>query len=104
MRKHLVPLIFASVQTIGILCSWFSHHPYTSAGALLWGTGFFTLFPGNILGSLLIEKLFWESHLPSTVTDLLVVMAVITINLILWFAVVGTIRLIISKVRLETRS
>ncbi|MGA9063282.1 MAG: hypothetical protein WB341_16675 [Terracidiphilus sp.] len=104
MKKHIVLIIFASAQVIGLLCSWFSHHPYSSAGALLWGTGFITLFPGNVLGSWLMEKLFWEDHLPEAVTDLLTVMAVVTINSILWFTVVKIFRFIISEVRLLTRS
>jgi fucose permease len=99
MRKPVVLIIFASVQIVGLLCSWFSHHPYSSASAWLWGTGFITLFPGNFLGSWLIEKLFWESHLPRLATDLLIILAVIAINSILWFAVVSAIRLIISKAR-----
>ncbi len=99
MKKHIVLIIFAAAQIIGLLCSWFSHHPNSSAGALLWGTGFITLFPGDILGSWLIEKLFWESRLPESATDLLTILAVIAINSILWLAVVSAIRLIISKAR-----
>ncbi|MGD1107291.1 MAG: hypothetical protein ABR865_09605 [Terracidiphilus sp.] len=104
MKKRIVLTIFASVQILGFLCFWFSHHPYSSAGALLWGTGFITLFPGDFLGSWLIEKLFWKNHLWGVVTDLLTVMAVIAINSIVWFAVVRTFRLIISTVRSVTRS
>jgi hypothetical protein len=103
MRKHIVLIIFASVQIIGVLCSWFSHHLYSSASALLWGTGFIALFPGNILGSWLIDELIWESHMLATVTDLLTVAAVLSINAILWFAAVRTFRLIIGKIRLVTR-
>jgi hypothetical protein len=97
MKKRIVLIIFAAVQSIGLLGSWFSHHPYSSVSALLWGTGFVALFPGNILGSLLVEKLLWESHLPAPVTDMLTVVAVVAINLILWFVVVKAFRLIFRR-------
>ncbi len=97
MKKRIVLIIFVAVQSIGLLCSWFSHHPYSSASALLWGAGFIALFPGNILGSLLVEKLLWESHLPAPVTDTLTVLTVIAVNSILWFAVVKTYRMIFGR-------
>lgn len=93
MKTPKVPIVFAAVQSIGLLCFWFSHHPDLSAGALLWGTGFIVLFPGDILGSLLVEKLFWESHIPAPVTDMLTAVAVVAINSILWFVVVKAVRL-----------
>jgi hypothetical protein len=93
LKKRTVLITFVVVQILGLLCSWFSHHPYSTASASLWGTGFIVLFPGDILGSLLVEKLLWESHLPTRATDLLTVVAVVAINAILWFAVVRILRL-----------
>ncbi len=93
-QQRTVLIIFVVVQILGLLCSWFSHHPYSSASALLWGTGLILLFPGNMLGSVLVEKLFGESHVPTSATDLLTVVAVVAINAILWFVVLGILRLI----------
>ena len=87
-------IIFGSVQILGLLCSWFSHHPYSSVSALLWGMGFIALFPGNVLGSLLIERLLWQSHLPTSATDVLTVVAIATINAVLWLVAVGILRLL----------
>lgn len=97
LKKRTVLIIFVVVQVLGLLCSWFWHHPYSTASALLWGTGLILLFPGNFLGSLLVEKLFWESHLPTSTTDLLTVVAVLAINAILWLVVLGILRLISRK-------
>jgi hypothetical protein len=94
LKKRPLIIAFVVVQILGMLCSWFSHHPYSTASALLWSTGFVALFPGNMLGSLLVEKLFWESHLPPSATDLLTVVLVVAINAILWFAVVRILTLI----------
>ena len=93
-QQRTVLIIFVVVQILGLLCSWFSHHPYSSASALLWATGLIVLFPGNMLGSVLVEKLLWESHVPTSATDLLTVVAVVAINAILWFVVLGILRLI----------
>jgi len=97
MKKRIVLIIFVAVQIVGLGCSWFWHHPYSSASSLLWGVGFFALLPGNVLGSWLVEKLFWESHLSPLVTDLLTVVAVVAINAILWFVVVKTLRFIYGR-------
>jgi hypothetical protein len=97
MKKRTVLMAFVVVQIVGIMCSWFSHHPHSSASSVLWGAGFIALFPGDILGSLLVEKLFWESHLAVLVTDLLTVAAVAAINAILWFAVAKVLQRIISR-------
>jgi hypothetical protein len=96
LKKSTVLITFVGVQILGLLCSWFSHHPYSTASASLWGTGFIVLFPGDMLGSLPVEKLLWESHLPTLATDLLTAVAVVAINAILWFAVVRILRLIFS--------
>ena len=88
MKKRTMLAIFAATQIVGLLCSWFSHHPYSKASAQLWGTGFITLFPGNILGSMIVDELRWEYHLTNATTDIITIAAVVAINSILWFAAV----------------
>jgi hypothetical protein len=51
------------LQLLGIGCFWFSHHPFSAASSFLWGTGFVALFPGDVLGGWIVEKLFWHSRL-----------------------------------------
>jgi hypothetical protein len=84
MQKRIVLIIFVAVQIVGLACSWFWHHPYSSASSLFWGVGFFVLLPGNVLGSWLVEKLFWGWHLSPLVADLFTVMAVVAVNAIIW--------------------
>jgi hypothetical protein len=90
MKKLVV--IFAAVQVVGLACWWFWHHPYSSASSFLWGTGFVVLLPGDILGSSLVEKLFWESHVPSAVFDLLTMVAVVAVNAVVWFGIAAVCR------------
>jgi hypothetical protein len=97
LKKRTLLITFVVVQALGLLCSWVSHHPYSTASASLWATGFIVLFPGDMFGSLLVEKLLWESHLPAIATDLLTVVAVVAINAILWFAVARILRLIFGR-------
>jgi hypothetical protein len=94
MKKHPVLALFLGVQFVGLACSWFWHHPYSSVSSLLWGVGFIVLLPGNVLGTWLVEKLFWGSHISPLVTDLFGVVAVVAINAIIWFAAVKVIHVI----------
>jgi hypothetical protein len=97
MKKRIVLIIFVAVQIIGLACSWFWHHPYSSASSLLWGVGFFVLLPGNVLGSWLVEKLFWERHLSPLATDLFTVVAVVAVNAIIWLAATKATRAIYRR-------
>lgn len=99
MKKRIALIVFATAQIVGLFCSWFSHQILSSAGYVLWGTGFIVLLPGNILGSLLVEKLFWKSNLAPLVTDLLTFAAVVVINLILWFVAVEAFRFVFGRRR-----
>jgi len=94
MKKHLVLVVFVAVQLIGLACAWFWHHPYSGASSFLWGVSFVGLLPGNLLGDLLVEKLFWQSHLP---TDLLMVVATVLINALVWFVVVKSCRKLFGR-------
>lgn len=91
MKKHLVLVVFVAVQVLGLACAWFWHHPYSSGSSFLWGVGFFALLPGNILGGWLVEKLFWQSHLP---TDLLMIVALVLINAIVWFVAIKGLKVL----------
>jgi hypothetical protein len=95
MKKRIVLIIFLVVQIVGLACSWFSHHPYSSGSSFLWGVGFIALLPGNVLGSWLVETL--GSHLASSVTDLLTVVAVVAINALVWFVVVAICRKLFGR-------
>jgi len=95
MKKRLVLVIFVAVQIVGLACSWFSHHPYSSASSFLWGVGFISLLPGNVLGSWLVETL--GIHLSSSVTDLLTVVAVVVTNAAIWFVVVAICRKLFGR-------
>jgi len=94
-RKPLI--VFLAVQFFGLACALLWQRVPSSIEMALWGTWMILLFPGNFLGSWLIEKLFWRSHMPVLGTDLLTVVAVIAINGVIWFAVVKLFRLIFCR-------
>jgi hypothetical protein len=97
MKKRIPLIVFLAVQSIGLACALLWQRAPSSIEIVLWGTWMIFLFPGNFLGSWLIEKLFWTSHVPVLGTDLLTVAAVIAINGVLWFLVVKAFRLIFRR-------
>jgi predicted cobalt transporter CbtA len=58
------------------------------------------LFPGDILGSGIIEKMLWHSRISPLTTDVAVVVAVVAVNALIWLVVA----LIIGAVRRGVRS
>jgi len=92
MKKRAVLIIFVAVQIVGLACSWFWHHPYSSGSSFLWGVGFFALLPGHVLGSWLVETL--GNHLPSSVTDLLTLVAAVVMNAIVWFVAIKGLKML----------
>jgi hypothetical protein len=89
--KKLV-FIFATVQIIGVACSWFWQHPYSSASSFLWGVGLFLLLPGNVLGSWLVEKLFWGTHLTLGAMSVVSAVLCVGINAVIWFGIAAICR------------
>jgi len=72
--------------------------PHARVGApFLWGAAFTALFPGNIISTWLIEKLFWESSLSLTAMLALEVPIMVGINALLWFIIIGLIRNLVGR-------
>lgn len=93
MRRRLI-VFFAVVQAVGMVCAWLQHAP-SAASSLLWVTGFVLLFPGDLLSAWVMEKLFWQSHLPLATMTAITAVFMVAINAVVWFLVVkavGTIR------------
>lgn len=51
--------IFGLVEVVGLACAWLQHAP-SAASSFLWGAGFLLLFPGDLLGAWIMERLFWQ--------------------------------------------
>jgi hypothetical protein len=81
-------ILFAVVQTIGLVCMFTWQAAPPAAASFLWGTAAVALFPGNFASDILIEKLFWNSGW--TLTSMLAaeIPVLIAINAAIWFGVV----------------
>jgi hypothetical protein len=100
MFRHRVAVVFCVVQLVGIACSWLYDHPPSAASPFLWNTAFMVLFPGNIIGVLIIEKIFWHHRLSLLTMDVAAAVAVVAINACCWLVVA----LMIEAVRRRVRS
>jgi hypothetical protein len=92
MFRHRAVLVFCMVQLVGIACSWFWDHPPSSASSFLWGTAFVLLFPGNIAGAVIIEKLFWQRMSLGTM-GVVTTVVLVAVNAFIWFVATATIRM-----------
>ena len=101
-RRRWIIVFFSVVQLLGITCSWLWEHPPSAASSFLWGTGLIALFPGNLLGALIVEKLFWQSHLSLTGMGMISTVLSVAINATIWLVVVKALQVI--HARLTTRS
>ncbi len=99
LRRWMI--VFLSVQLLGIGCSWFWDHPASAASSLLWGTALVTLFPGNLLGAWIVEKLFWQSHLSLVSMGMISTVLLVVINAIIWLAIAKVLQVV--HARLSTR-
>jgi hypothetical protein len=94
IRRWVV--VFAAVQLAGLICAW--RWPLSPvAGRLLWDTAFITLFPGNILSAVLIEKLLWSSNWSTTGMSLVEIPVLVAINAAVWFCAINIIRRLLRK-------
>ena len=83
------PIVFACVQAVGLLCMWTWQHAQST---VLWGTSLIALFPGNLLSTVLVEKMLWGSRLSLAAMSAIEVPVLIAINAALWFSVVAVFR------------
>jgi hypothetical protein len=90
--RNRIAVVFCVVQLLGIACSWLWDQPPSAASSFLWGTGFFVLFPGNILAALIIEKLFWHSSLSLPTMGAMTTVLLVAINALIWLLVIVAIR------------
>jgi hypothetical protein len=89
-------ILFVFVQLTGLvsMCIW----PFSkAAGSFLWGTAFLSLFPGNLLAAMLIEKLFWNTGLSLRAMAIIEIPLMIAFNGALWFVVIGSIRWLLGR-------
>jgi hypothetical protein len=82
LRRWII-VFFSAVQLLGIACSWLWDHPASAVSSLLWGTALVTLFPGNLLGAWIVEKLFWQSHLSLVSMGIISTVLLVVINAII---------------------
>ncbi len=87
--------VYCAVQAGGLVAMWLWPHTQV-AGAFLWATALIALFPGNILSTTVIEKLFWESGLSSTAMLAIELPLIIGVNALLWFIVIATTRKLLA--------
>ena len=91
---------FSLVQLLGLGCFWLWRHSFSAVSSYLWDSGFIVLFPGDILGAGIIEKLFWRSRLSSLSLGLMSLALLVAINACCWVVVA----LMIGAVRRRVRS
>lgn len=97
--------VFSGVQLCGLAAMWIWPHA-RAAGSVLWATAFINLFPGNILSTMLIERLFWKSSLSSIAMLAFELPLTVGINALLWIIIFGVIQKLIGwhVLRLGTRT
>jgi hypothetical protein len=88
--------VYCAVQLGGLAAMWLWPHTRGAAG-FLWGAALIALFPGNILSTTLIEKLFWETSLSSTAMLAIELPLILGINALLWLIVLATIRKLLGQ-------
>jgi hypothetical protein len=82
------------VQTIGLLCMCTWQIASAPIASFLWGTATVALFPGNLASTVLIEKLFWNSHWTSMAMLAAELPALIAINAVFWFGLARAMQLV----------
>lgn len=80
----LAGLLFGCIQCLGIVCmlSWESAPSVTRFW--LWAAGLLSLFPGNVLGSALIQKLLWETSISNPFMSSIGIALAVVINAMSW--------------------
>ena len=77
---------FAIVQLTGEVCAWAAPHFLSWSGPALWASGFILLLPGDVLSTLLVERLLWQGSLTLFQLSLLEIPAAVAINAAVWWA------------------
>jgi hypothetical protein len=94
MKKRAILVIFLAVQLVGICCLWSWQHAPSGLTMPMWGTALVLLFPGNILGSWLVERIFWQTRLSLLNMSILTTVLQFVINGALWFALVKLFKVV----------
>ena len=95
MLRHRIAVVFCVVQLVGVACSWLWDHPPSAASSFLWGTAFVLLFPGNILGGVMAEKLLWQRVSLGTM-GVVATIFLVAINALIWLSSIVVIRAVRS--------
>jgi hypothetical protein len=82
--RRVVLGVFVGTQIAGEICFWTGPHVLSSLGPILWVSGIVLLFPGEILGTAVVEKLLWSSGLTLLQMAVLEIPLAIAINLAAW--------------------
>lgn len=85
-------IIFAIVQSVGEICFWSWEH-FQSVGRWLFAIWFVIMMPGNFLGRLAIEMVFWTEHLSITQVRVIGSIAEIACNAVIWLLAATAFRL-----------
>ena len=98
-------IIFAVVQCLGELCFWTWGYIATSAlGLFLWGTALVTLFPGNILSAVGLEKMLWGSRVGLIAMQVIEIPIEIAINAAVWWLFAKLLRLLFKRVQAHSHA
>ena len=87
-------IIFAAVQSLGLLCFWTWGYASSGLGAAMWATALITLFPGNFFSGVLVDKLLWKSSLTAVQMSVIDVPVEVAINAGVWFLCMKLMRFI----------
>jgi hypothetical protein len=82
-----IHVIFLATQLIGITCWWLWQFAPSALRMPIWGTSLVLLFPGNFLGSWIIERLLWRTSLSLLSMSILTTILQFVVNGTLWFGI-----------------
>ncbi len=98
-------IIFAVVQCLGELCFWTWGYIATSAvGLFLWGTALVTLFPGNILSAVGLEKMLWGCRMGLISMQVIEIPFEIAINGAVWWLIAKSLTLLVKRILAHNRA
>lgn len=92
MRNRTLLIIFLVVQFIGIACLSLWPHAPSAVSIPMWGTALIVLFPGNLIGGFLVEKIFWQTGLSLLELSVLSTLLQFLINAAIWFGAMKIVR------------
>ena len=72
------------VQVVGLVCMGAWQHVPQTYRSIIWGGSFLLLFPGNVVSTIFVERLFWHSRLSLVTMSLMEIPLLLAINTLIW--------------------